>query len=43
MDLTVNPQMLLTFLNNNLRSIMRKLNYVEIGKSKKFFNPKEKV
>lgn len=34
--------MLLTFLNNGLRNIMNKLDYVEIGRSGKYFNGKEK-
>jgi hypothetical protein len=37
-----NPKMLLTFLNNGLKNLMRKLDYVEIGKSGKFFNTKER-
>lgn len=35
--------MLLTFLNNGLRNIMSRLNYVEIGRSGKFFNAKDKT
>jgi hypothetical protein len=35
--------MLLTFLNNGLRNIMRKLDFVEIGRSGKYFNAKEKT
>lgn len=37
-----NPKLLLLFLNNGLRNIMRKLDYVEIGRSGKYFNSKEK-
>ncbi len=33
-----NPKVLLTFLNNGLRNIMNKLNYVEIGRTNKYFN-----
>lgn len=35
--------MLLTFLNNGLRNIMSRLNYVEIGRSGKYFNAKDKT
>lgn len=42
-DLKTNPALLLAFLNNTLRNCMRKLNYVEIGKSGKYFNAKEKT
>lgn len=35
-----NPKVLLSFLNNGLRSIMRRLEYMEIGKSGKYFNTK---
>ena len=35
--------MLLTFLNNGLKNVMRKLDYMEIGKSGKFFNTKDKA
>lgn len=35
--------MLLTFLNNGLRNIMKKLDFVEIGRSGKYFNGKEKT
>ncbi len=38
-----NPKLLLSFLNNGLRSIMRKLNYTEIGRSGKYFNAAEKT
>lgn len=38
-----NPKLLLSFLNNGLRSIMRKLNYTEIGRSGKYFNASEKT
>jgi aubergine-like protein len=41
-DLSKSSNLLLTFLNNSLRNIMRKLNYVEIGKSGKYFNAKDK-
>lgn len=33
-----NSKILLTFLNNSLRDVMRKLSFIEIGKSKKYFN-----
>ena len=33
---------MLSFLNNGLRNLMNKLNYIEIGKSGKYFNVKEK-
>ena len=42
-DLESNPKLLLTFLNNGLRNIMRNLNFVEIGKSGKYFNAQEKT
>jgi aubergine-like protein len=38
-----NPKVLLSFLNNGLRSIMRRLNYIEIGRSGKYFNASEKT
>lgn len=38
-----NPKVLLSFLNNGLRSIMRKLNYMEIGKTGKYFNAQRKT
>ncbi len=38
-----NPKMLLTFLNNGLRNIMDRLNFVEIGRSGKYFNAKDKT
>lgn len=42
-DLKQSPHLLLAFLNNSLRNIMRKLNYVEIGKSGKYFNATDKT
>lgn len=42
-NLSGDPKMLLTFLNNGLRNIMSRLNYVEIGRSGKFFNAKDKT
>jgi metal-dependent HD superfamily phosphatase/phosphodiesterase len=41
-DLKANPKLLLAFLNNALRNSMRHLNYVEIGRTGKYFNAKEK-
>ncbi len=41
-DVSGNKNMVLTFLNNGLKNLMTKLGYVEIGKSGKFFNPKQK-
>ena len=41
-DLVENPRLLLAFLNNGLRNIMKNLNFVEIGRSGKFFNATEK-
>ena len=37
-----NPKVLLSFLNNGLRSVMRGLDYMEIGRSGKYFNTKQK-
>ena len=37
-----NPKVLLSFLNNGLRSVMRKLNYMEIGRTGKYFNAMKK-
>ena len=34
---------MMQFLNNGLRNIMRKLEYVEIGRSGKYFNGQKKV
>lgn len=42
-DLKQSPHLLLAFLNNSLRNIMRKLNYVEIGRSGKYFNATDKT
>lgn len=42
-NLSGDPKMLLTFLNNGLRNIMSRLNYVEIGRSGKYFNAKDKT
>lgn len=42
-NLSGDPKLLLTFLNNGLRNIMSRLNYVEIGRSGKFFNAKDKT
>lgn len=42
LDCEENPKVLLSFLNNGLRNIMRKLNYTEIGRSGKYFNVHEK-
>lgn len=38
-----NVKQLLSFLNHGLRNIMNRLNYVEIGRSGKYFNAKDKV
>jgi hypothetical protein len=42
LDLKENPKILLSFLNNALRNVMGKNKYVEIGKTGKFFNSKQK-
>jgi hypothetical protein len=42
MNLKENPKLLLSFLNNGLRSLMRSLNYIEIGRSGKYFNTNDK-
>lgn len=42
-DVKSNPKLLLAFLNNGLRNIMNNLNYVEIGRSGKYFNSRNKV
>jgi hypothetical protein len=36
-----NPHLLLSFLNNGLRNVMRGLDYMEIGRSGKYFNCKQ--
>lgn len=33
-----NPKVMLQFLNNGIRNIMGSLNYVEIGRTGKYFN-----
>lgn len=38
-----NPHLLLSFLNNGLRNVMRGLDYMEIGRSGKYFNCKNKT
>lgn len=43
MNLKENPKLLLSFLNNGLRSVMRGLDYMEIGKSGKYFNTRNKT
>lgn len=43
LDVKQNPNLLLSFLNNGLRNVMRGLDYMEIGRSGKYFNTKEKV
>jgi len=43
LDLKDNPNLLLSFLNNGLRNVMRGLNYMEIGRSGKYFNAKQKT
>ena len=35
--------MLLLFLNNALRNVMNRLNYVEIGRTNKFFDTKNRT
>jgi hypothetical protein len=42
LNIKENPKFLLSFLNNGLRNIMNRLNYIEIGKTGKYFNTKEK-
>lgn len=42
-DLKANPKLFLAFLNNALRNSMRNINYVEIGKTGKYFNSKDKT
>jgi uncharacterized protein YueI len=39
-DAKKNPEMLQYFLGNVMRRVMQKLNYVEVGASKKFINMK---
>jgi hypothetical protein len=41
-DVQGNEKILLTFLNNALRSGMRRINFVEIGKTGKYFNSSDK-
>lgn len=43
MNLKENPKLLLSFLNNAIRSLMRSLNYIEIGRSGKYFNTNDKT
>ena len=43
LDVKQNPNLLLSFLNNGLRNVMRGLDYMEIGRSGKYFNTKDKV
>lgn len=43
MNLKENPKILLSFLNNGLRSLMRNLDYMEIGRSGKYFNTNDKT
>ena len=43
LDLQENPNLLLSFLNNGLRNVMRGLDYMEIGRSGKYFNAKQKT
>ena len=45
MSVKENPKLLVQFLNNGLRNLMSKLNYVEIGRTGKYFNAhrKEKI
>lgn len=42
-DIKGNPNMLLLFLNNALRNVMSRLNYVEIGRTSKFFDTKNRT
>lgn len=41
-DCKTNPKLFLTFMNNALRNSMRNINYVEIGKTGKYFNSRDK-
>ena len=43
MNLKENPKLLLSFLNNGLRSLMRTLEYMEIGRSGKYFSSKDRT
>lgn len=40
---SADKKLLLTFLNNGLRRVMNKLDFVEIGRSSKYFNCKNKT
>ena len=40
LNIQENPKLLLSFLNNGLRNVMRGLDYMEIGRSGKYFNCK---
>jgi hypothetical protein len=41
-DIAANPKLFLGFMNNALRNSMRNIDYVEIGKTGKYFNSKDK-
>ena len=43
LDVKKNSNVLLSFLNNGLRNVMRNLDYMEIGRSGKYFNTKQKT
>ena len=42
-EVAAKPEVLRLFLNVSLRGIMSRLNYVEIGRSGKYFNIKSKI
>lgn len=41
-NMAANQKLFLNFLNNGLKNMMRKLDYIEIGRTGKFFNTKQK-
>jgi hypothetical protein len=41
-DIQATPKLFLAFMNNALRSAMRNINYVEIGRTGKYFNSSDK-
>lgn len=43
LNIKENPKLLLSFLNNGLRNVMRGLDYMEIGRSGKYFNTHNKT
>jgi hypothetical protein len=42
MNISKNKNMLVMFLNNALRNLLSRLDYIEIGKTGKYFNAKKK-